>query len=254
MFQTSDLRIQDGGKKESSVFHNSSPAVGHGELQVLLNFGELSEVQVGDLLQCDKCNVTFNNKDDLLQHQLFSHQRRKSRNGGQSITDGVIIRDGKFECQFCHKTFEEKHRYNGHVGNHVKKQVKTVDGSLPIKMGGGIEPVVPSGAMLREPIMQDSVVLPRNLTENAGVITDAGDNPAPTTKIQEDHMETDNKLEGLGEAMDTDPNKTTLSLSFEAVTFNNNDNSYCGTPHDSCFLILQLKEPVMVVITRKGVL
>ncbi|XP_010320178.1 uncharacterized protein [Solanum lycopersicum] len=196
---TSDLRIQDGGKKESSVFHNSSPAVGHGELQVLLNFGELSEVQVGDLLQCDKCNVTFNNKDDLLQHQLFSHQRRKSRNGGQSITDGVIIRDGKFECQFCHKTFEEKHRYNGHVGNHVKKQVKTVDGSLPIKMGGGIEPVVPSGAMLREPIMQDSVVLPRNLTENAGVITDAGDNPAPTTKIQEDHMETDNKLEGLAE-------------------------------------------------------
>ncbi|KAH0681387.1 hypothetical protein KY284_022472 [Solanum tuberosum] len=196
---TSDLRIQDGGKKESSVFHNSSPAVGHGELQVLVNFGELSEVQVGDLLHCDKCNVTFNNKDDLLQHQLFSHQRRRSRNGGQSITDGVIIRDGKFECQFCHKTFEEKHRYNGHVGNHVKKQVKTVDGSLPIKLGGDVEPVVPSGAMLRDPIMQDSVVLPRNLTENAGVITDAGDNPAPTSKIQEeDHMETDDTLEAEG--------------------------------------------------------
>ncbi|KAK4722422.1 hypothetical protein R3W88_012655 [Solanum pinnatisectum] len=200
---TSDLRIQDGGKKESSVFHNSSPAVGHGELQVLVNFGELSEVQVGDLLYCDKCNVTFSNKDDLLQHQLFSHQRRRSRNGGQSITDGVIIRDGKFECQFCHKTFEEKHRYNGHVGNHVKKQVKTVDGSLPIKLGGGVEPVVSRGAMLRDPIMQDSVVLPRNLTENAGVITDAGDNPAPTSKIQEeDHMEADDKLEAEGTSND----------------------------------------------------
>ncbi|XP_055833827.1 uncharacterized protein LOC129902545 isoform X2 [Solanum dulcamara] len=196
---TSDLRIQDGGKKESSFFHNSSPAVGHGELQVLVNFGELSEVQVGDLLHCDKCNVTFNNKDDLLQHQLFSHQRRRSKNGGQSITDGVIIKDGKFECQFCHKTFEEKHRYNGHVGNHVKKQVKTVDGSLPIKLGGRVESVVSSGAMLREPIMQDSVVSSRNLTENAGVIADAGDNPAPPSKIQEeDHMETDDKLEAEG--------------------------------------------------------
>lgn len=196
---TSDLRAQDGGKKESSLFHNSSPAVVHGELQGLLNFGELSEVQVGDLLHCDKCNVTFHHRDDLLQHQLSSHQRRRSRNGGQSITDGVIIKDGKFECQFCHKTFEEKHRYNGHVGNHVKYQLKTADGSLPIKMGGYVEPVVSSGAMLREPIMQNSVVSARNLTENAGVNADDGDNPAPPSKIQEeDHMETDDKLEAEG--------------------------------------------------------
>ncbi|XP_059279751.1 uncharacterized protein LOC132033722 [Lycium ferocissimum] len=229
LVSTSDLRVQDGGKKESPLFHNSSSAVGHGELQVLLNFGELSEVQVGDLLHCDKCNVTFNNKDDLLQHQLSSHQRKRSRNGGQSVTDGVIIKDGKFECQFCHKTFEEKHRYNGHVGNHVKKQVKTANGSLPIKMGECVEPVVSSGAMLTEPIMQDSVVPPRNLTENAGVSADDGDNPAPSSKIQEEgHMETDDKLEGLGEAMVTAPNKTTLCLSSEAVTFNNN-----RTPRDS---------------------
>lgn len=40
--------------------------------------------------------------------------------------------------------------------------------------------------------MQDSVVLSRNLTENAG------ETPAPPSKIQgEDHMETDNKLEYL---------------------------------------------------------
>lgn len=212
MFQTSaDLRVQDGGEKESSLFHNSAPAVGHGEFQGLLNFGELSEVQVGDLLHCDKCNVTFNNKNDLLKHQLSSHQKRRSRNGGQSITDGVIIKDGKFECQFCHKTFEEKHRYNGHVGNHVKYQLKTADGSLPIKMGGYVEPVVSSRAMLREPIMQDSVVPLRNLTENAGASVDDGDNHAPPSKIQEDdHMETDDKLEGPGEAMDSAYNKITL--------------------------------------------
>ncbi|KAF3632482.1 putative LRR receptor-like serine/threonine-protein kinase-like [Capsicum annuum] len=197
---SADLRVQDGGEKESSLFHNSAPAVGHGEFQGLLNFGELSEVQVGDLLHCDKCNVTFNNKNDLLKHQLSSHQKRRSRNGGQSITDGVIIKDGKFECQFCHKTFEEKHRYNGHVGNHVKYQLKTADGSLPIKMGGYVEPVVSSRAMLREPIMQDSVVPLRNLTENAGASVDDGDNHAPPSKIQEDdHMETDDKLEGPAE-------------------------------------------------------
>ncbi|CAN4092462.1 unnamed protein product [Withania somnifera] len=196
---TSDLRVQDGGKKESSLFQNSSAAVVHGELQGLLNFGELSEVQVGDLLHCDKCNVTFIHKDDLLQHQLTSHQRRRSRNGGQSITDGVIIKDGKFECQFCHKTFEEKHRYNGHVGNHVKYQLKIADGSFPIKMGGYVEPVVSSGAMLRERIMQDSVVSARNLTENAGVGAGDGDNAAPPRKIQEeDHMETDDKIEAAG--------------------------------------------------------
>ncbi|KAJ8555573.1 hypothetical protein K7X08_013069 [Anisodus acutangulus] len=227
LVSTSDLTVQDGGQKENPLFHNSSPADGHGELQVLLNFGELSEVQVGDLLHCDKCNVTFNNKDDLLQHQLYSHQRKRSRNGGQSITDGVIIKDGKFECQFCHKTFEERHRYNGHVGNHVKKQVKIATGSLPIKMGECVEPVVSSGAMLREPIMQDSVVSLRDLRENAGVSADDGDNPAPPSKIQEeDHMEIDDKLEGLGEATDTAPNKTTLCS--EVVMLNNN-----GTPCDS---------------------
>ncbi|KAK4352395.1 hypothetical protein RND71_027913 [Anisodus tanguticus] len=237
---TSDLRVQDGGQKESPLFHNSSPAVGHGELQVLLNFGELSEVQVGDLFYCDKCNVTFNNKDNLLQHQLSSHQRKRSRNGGQSITDGVLIKDGKFECQFCHKTFEERHRYNGHVGNHVKKQVKTADRSLPIKMGESVEPVVSSGAMLREPIMQDSVISPRTLIENAGVSVDDGDNPAPPSKIQEeDHMETDDKLEGLSEAMDTAPDKTTLCS--EAVTFNNN-----GTPCDPLIV------DIVVEGTNKG--
>ncbi|CAN4122291.1 unnamed protein product [Withania somnifera] len=185
--KTSEFKMV--AKRKTLFFHSSSPAVVHGELQGLLNVGELSEVQVGDPLHCDKCDVTFNDKIDLLQHQLSSHQRRRSRNGGRSITNGVIIKDRKFECQFCHKTFEEKHRFNGYVGNHVKFQLKTADGSLPIKMGGCVEP-------------------------NAAVSADHSDNPAPPSKIQEeDHMETDNKL--------------------EVVTFNINENNYCGTPCDS---------------------
>ncbi|MCD9638003.1 Methyl binding domain protein [Datura stramonium] len=136
MFQTSDLRVQDGGKK-------------------------LPGGPSRDLLHCDKCNVTFNDKDDLLQHQLSSHQRRRSRNGGQSITDGVIIKDGKFECQFCHKTFEEKHRYNGHVGNHVKNQ--------------------------------GSVVSP-NLTENAGVCVDDAEGTSKGCHNQEEKKNLNRKV------------------------------------------------------------
>ncbi|KAI4367485.1 hypothetical protein MLD38_023218 [Melastoma candidum] len=33
----------------------------------------------------------------------------------------------KFECQFCHKVFDERRRYNGHVGNHVKNYVKRAE-------------------------------------------------------------------------------------------------------------------------------
>ncbi|KAG0482845.1 hypothetical protein HPP92_010929 [Vanilla planifolia] len=46
----------------------------------------------------------------------------KRRKRGKTIADGVIIRDGKYECQICHRTFTERHRYNGHVGAHVRYQ------------------------------------------------------------------------------------------------------------------------------------
>lgn len=56
------------------------------------------------------------------------HQRNPKKNGiGKSITSGVIITDGKYECQFCHKVFVERHRYNGHVGIHVRKYSESLD-------------------------------------------------------------------------------------------------------------------------------
>ncbi|GFY96123.1 methyl-CPG-binding domain 8 [Actinidia rufa] len=70
------------------------------------------EIQSGEILKCDKCTMTFDVKDDLLHHLLSSHRRKRSR-FGSSITDGVIIKDGQYECQFCHKTFNERNRYNG---------------------------------------------------------------------------------------------------------------------------------------------
>ncbi|XWS54519.1 hypothetical protein CRYUN_Cryun10bG0096400 [Craigia yunnanensis] len=96
----------------------------------LLGIDNLAEVQIHDLFECHKCNMTFDEKDAYLQHLLSFHQRTTRRYRlGSSVGDGVIIRDGKFECQFCHKVFHERRRYNGHVGIHVRNFVRGIEDS-----------------------------------------------------------------------------------------------------------------------------
>ncbi|KOM53975.1 hypothetical protein LR48_Vigan09g263400 [Vigna angularis] len=74
--------------------------------------------------------MSFDEKDSYLQHLLSVHQRTTRRYRlGSSVGDGVIIKDGKFECQFCHKVFLERRRYNGHVGIHVRNYVRRVEDS-----------------------------------------------------------------------------------------------------------------------------
>lgn len=92
----------------------------------------LAEVQIHDLFECHKCSMTFDEKDSYLQHLLSFHQRTTRRYRlGSSVGDGVIIKDGKYECQFCHKVFLERRRYNGHVGIHVRNYVRRVE-ELPV--------------------------------------------------------------------------------------------------------------------------
>lgn len=94
----------------------------------LLEMENLADVQIHDLFECHKCNMTFDEKDAYLQHLLSFHQRTTRRYRlGSSVGDGVIIKDGKFECQFCHKVFLERRRYNGHVGIHVRNYVRRVE-------------------------------------------------------------------------------------------------------------------------------
>lgn len=94
----------------------------------LLGIENLADVQIHDLFECRKCNVSFDEKDAYLQHLLSIHQRTTRRYRlGSSVGDGVIIKDGKFECQFCHKVFLERRRYNGHVGIHVRNYVRKVE-------------------------------------------------------------------------------------------------------------------------------
>lgn len=100
----------------------------------LLETDNLAEVQIRDLFECHKCRMTFDEKGTYLEHLLSFHQRTTRRYRlGSSVGDGVIVKDGKFECQFCHKVFHERRRYNGHVGIHVRNYVRGIEDSPGVK-------------------------------------------------------------------------------------------------------------------------
>ncbi|XP_031492296.1 uncharacterized protein LOC116258934 [Nymphaea colorata] len=87
--------------------------------------------QFRSLLECRQCKVSFCKKEEFMQHLLTAHQRNaKTCRPYKTIGEGVIIKDGKYECQICHKIFEERHRYNGHVGVHVRHYVRSLE-ALP---------------------------------------------------------------------------------------------------------------------------
>lgn len=111
-----------------SVLPSSSTSNEYEKEVALLGIENLAEVEVRDLFECHKCNMTFDEKDTYLQHLLTSHQRTTRRYRlGTSVGDGVIVKDGKYECQFCHKVFQERRRYNGHVGIHVRNYVRNIE-------------------------------------------------------------------------------------------------------------------------------
>nr|GMD10035.1 methyl-cpg-binding domain-containing protein 8 [Ipomoea batatas] len=53
---------------------------------------------------------------------------RKTRSGGYRnrppLTDGMIMKDGKYGCQFCPKVFDRLTSYTGHVGIHLRRNLK----------------------------------------------------------------------------------------------------------------------------------
>ncbi|PSS02807.1 Methyl-CpG-binding domain-containing protein [Actinidia chinensis var. chinensis] len=123
---------KNGDLKKDSV-HNSmlssssTPNLQEMELS-LTGIDNLPEVQVRDLFECYKCNMTFDERDAYLNHLMSFHQRTTRRYRlGSSIGEGVIIKDGKYECQICHKVFQERRSYNGHVGIHVRSNVRSYE-------------------------------------------------------------------------------------------------------------------------------
>ncbi|VFQ78227.1 unnamed protein product [Cuscuta campestris] len=89
----------------------------------------LPDVLLKDLFECYKCNVRFHEKDAYLEHLLSFHQHTTKRiRTTPSVGEGIIIKDRKYECEFCHKVFEERSAYNGHVRIHVRNNVKGFEG------------------------------------------------------------------------------------------------------------------------------
>lgn len=134
MLQPAGVTHEDQDQQQIVITNSDVPGLSVSNERVkevaLLGIDNLADVQIHDLFECHKCNMTFDEKDSYLQHLLSFHQRTTRRYRlGSSVGDGVIIKDGKFECQFCHKVFLERRRYNGHVGIHVRNYVRSVEDS-----------------------------------------------------------------------------------------------------------------------------
>ncbi|PIN08876.1 hypothetical protein CDL12_18541 [Handroanthus impetiginosus] len=116
----------------STLKRNSSNTQSHENDDCLMGIENLPEVKVQDIFECFKCNLTFDEKNVYLQHLFsFQHKTTKRYKVGTNVGEGVIIKDGKFECQFCQKVFEERRSYNGHVGIHVRNSGKNSNELAP---------------------------------------------------------------------------------------------------------------------------
>ncbi|RAL47048.1 hypothetical protein DM860_017089 [Cuscuta australis] len=145
--------VDDVTDKENIASHGTSSPVSNKVLKDSM-VGDLQEVPV---MEIANSNVDIDSKVGLKKKQTSCHKRRKPKNG-QSITDGVIIRDGKFVCQFCNKSFDERHRYNGHVGAHVKNQVKSTNEALQMKVGLQTDSTLQKSTVLEQVISESDCV------------------------------------------------------------------------------------------------
>ncbi|CAA0843317.1 Methyl-CpG-binding domain-containing protein 8 [Striga hermonthica] len=173
----SDTTIRDGGVKDNPTSQVPSPTLGSAssnhEIHVEIGAGVLLESSVEEILHCNKCNENFKGSDELLRHESSVHSRNRYKNSVR-ITDGVIIKDGKYECQFCHKIFPERRRYNGHVGAaHVRYQAKTAGESHP----EAVDPSSFGSSQVRETTMEESIK-----SDNAVVSNNALDMCSPCNK------------------------------------------------------------------------
>ncbi|XP_048498170.1 uncharacterized protein LOC104892221 isoform X2 [Beta vulgaris subsp. vulgaris] len=112
------------GQQKLLSFSTSQTIDNEKQLTLYTN-ANLGEVQAASGLKCHKCSTPFGEKDELLNHLVSCH-KRKRRKSGAPIEDDIVMKDGKYECQFCNKVFHERSSYFGHVGIHVKNYVKSI--------------------------------------------------------------------------------------------------------------------------------
>ncbi|XP_011004792.1 PREDICTED: uncharacterized protein LOC105111196 isoform X2 [Populus euphratica] len=144
---SADQTCKDGKIENDFVSYKALPVISTS----IETGGCPRDVQTGMNYECHKCTLTFDEQDDLLQHLLSSHQRSpKQLKCGTSTNEEVIIKNGKYECQFCLKLFEERHHFNGHLGNHAKDHFKKLDASSDVTTQKNDEPTsveIPVGAV-----------------------------------------------------------------------------------------------------------
>lgn len=129
------LTLKDDKSKDGLVCSSPSTVTTipthHEKQATLLNMGNSWEVKVGEILKCHKCAMTFDEKDDLLHHLSSSHNgTANSCKLSSSICNEVIMKEGKYECRFCHEIFHEENGYNRHVEIHTKTSVKNAETSV----------------------------------------------------------------------------------------------------------------------------
>ncbi|CAH9125665.1 unnamed protein product [Cuscuta epithymum] len=159
----------------------------------LSGIDNLPDVQVKDLFECYNCNLTFQEKGPYFEHLLSFHQHTTKRiRVVPPVSEGVIIKeDGKYECQFCHKVFEERHRYNGHVGVHVRSNGKGFEGLYVQKsvdtltLHNGFPSITPKIDALKEIAHNSMNSLPVIVNSNEAVAANTGKDIDPIMNPRE---------------------------------------------------------------------
>lgn len=206
-----------------------------------LTTGSPVEVQTGRKYKCHKCTMVFDEKDELLQHLLSAHHRAPKRLRCEtSVTEEVIIKNGKYECQFCNKAFEERHRYHGHLGIHIKDYFKRLEASTGgITIQKNTEPAsvgVPCEVLKIQKsigIDRDSISVTSNIKTNDEISSAAphGNIKANTFgetycgKQDRECSIRNDKVEKMNEASDVVAAEISVCLGPESFLSNNENNT-----------------------------
>lgn len=171
-------RNQDEVVCLSAVPISSIPAYHHTEAPLSVG-GSLGNSQTKESYRCHKCTMTFEEKDNLLLHLLSSHKKSRNTSNGAKNSDSVIMKEGKYECQLCHKLFEEKNRFSSHFGNHIKDYVKRVEASGETnrahKRTPKVQEMIASGRLSRavlentEAVEKGHLNLPHSIIETGAI-------------------------------------------------------------------------------------
>ncbi|XP_025012175.2 uncharacterized protein LOC8281656 [Ricinus communis] len=205
-------------------------------------------VQTVEKYNCHKCTMAFQEPDDLLQHLLSSHQRAPKRlRQGTSTNEELIIKNGKYECQFCPKMFEERHRFNGHLGNHIKDYFKRIEAS------GGVMKIqrstVPPSVAIHSDVLEmqgsnrldfGSVAMHSVIKTNDEISTSIPGCEIKENSIVDSYCGKQDIVDSMTNEKEKKTNEATNTVTVENNIFSGDEsllsNTLCKSPNETTFL------------------